>query len=217
MSLKTVNRALRRIHAASVSNLDGSTEQKRIIADELECAIDYVMRMSGWTEESAIFCPGQADVCDPCCDLPVGFSYAYHLPKDYVRAKRVDPKNTKDPCAPPEIQWRIVKLNGCSVLVTDCDPVKMEYVCRPDDVDALPPDQAEVIKLRLAMMLVQPLNADNSMYAEIKAEFDEAASMAANTSGEHDQEDHFFDDPGELLEARMCSWSGYGSTRGGRY
>jgi len=208
MSVKIVNRALRRIYAAPIAALDGSTEIKKIIADELEEAVEHALRRSAYGEVSALFCPQEAAIVDVACDLPVGYCFAFHLPADYLRAKRVDPVVGKDCADLPEIQWRIMSVRGCRSLVTNCKPVKMEYVARPSDLDGLPPDLRNVIKLRLAMALVDPLNADKSLKADIAAELKEAEASASEVSEGQDQTDEYLSAPGEILEARACAWGG---------
>lgn len=208
MSVRIANKALRRIHAAPISALDGLTEVKRTVQDEMDCAVDYVLRKNPYTEVTAMYCPSAAQALDASCDLPVGFKYAFHLPRDYLRAKRVDPANSGDKCGGSAIQWRMVKHDGCTVLVTDYTPVKLEYVCRPDNLDGLPPDIWECIYLRLAMGLVAPLQADKALRQEIRDELREAEAIAANNSEEHDQTDTRLDDLGELVDARLCVWGG---------
>lgn len=207
MSIKVVNQALRRIYATPIVSLDGSTEIKRIIQDELGDALDYVLRKNIYLDAAAVVCPDEVAVADPCCDLPAGYAFAFTLPKDYVRAKRVDAVACPKGCdEPPRVQWRIANLAGCSVLVTDCKGIKLEYIARPASADLLPVDVRNVVRLRLAMALVDPLNADKSLKADIAAELKEAELIASGNSEEHDQTDEYLSDPGELLTARACMW-----------
>lgn len=207
MSIKVVNQALRRIHAAPIAALDGSTEIKRVIQDELGDALDYALRKNIYLDAAKVVCPDEVAVDDPACALPAGYCFAFALPKDYVRAKRVDAVLCPRGCdEPPRVQWRIMNLAGCPVLVTDCKPIKLEYVARPASADLLPVDVRNVIRLRLAMALVDPLNADKALKADIAGELKEAELIASGNSEEHDQTDEYLSDPGELLNARACMW-----------
>lgn len=213
MSVRIANKALRRIHAAPISNLDGTDERKRTVQEELDCAVDYILRKHNWADLTHIYCPDEAQVCDPCCELPEGFCFAFNMPADYLKTVRVDVKNCDPKCPPPCVQWRVIKHDGCDVLVTDCKPIRMEYICRPDNLDALPPDLQRAIYLHLAMELVPVMQADKSLRAEIMQEYEMALRDAMVASDEHDQTDHYLNDPGELVEARLCSWWPHGGGR----
>lgn len=214
MSLRVANRALRRIHADEISSLGGENRPSRIVADELDAAARWVLRRSGWTEASTTVCPARVTVSDPAHDLPTGFCYAYELPGDLIRIRRVDAVSSSKGCPPPDLQWKRWKIRTAAgvrdALISDCDPVKVDYVCLPSDLDDLPPELEDAVVMRLAMRLSATFPIDKSLYEMIFQELKDALSDAKDISASQDQEDDYIAD-GELIEARCRAWGGYGS------
>ena len=56
------------------------------------------------------------------------------------------------------------------------------------------------------MQLIPPLKADKSLYDQLQREFEMVVKDAAGASEEEDQQDHFLNYDGELVEARECLW-----------
>lgn len=212
MSLSLVNQALRRIYAAPIDALDGLTEKKRIIQDELDAAVSFVIRDHGWSELTKTICPDELSL-DTCCDdgvcaLPVGFCHAFAIPCDMMRIRRVDIKSKQD-CTLSMFQWRMFKAGNTLSIATSHAPIIIEYVQLPSDLSRLSPDLREAIKLNLAMRLSAPLNADKSLYEMLTAEYTNVIRMARGSSEEEDQQDHFIGGRSEMVEARRNMW-GYG-------
>jgi len=250
MSVAIANGALDRINVDPIESLGKAGGKKaRLINRHLKRSVELVLRRVLWSETTVNVCPDPLAVCD-CCALPCGYNYAFALPKDFIRAYRVQernaPKDDGDDCkdcrsteyfnkpasyylrnirgrsydSEAQEAWRIMTVHTptgkCPALLSNCSEVQLEYVCVPENLDALPVDMQEAIELQLAVRISQPLKANQKLREMVQRDLDVHIEMAKQVSGAQDQEMLYLED-GDILDARSSAFYGSGAGRGSGY
>lgn len=162
--------------------------------------------------------------CDEnrCCDI-----YSYRTkPRSYERGRRRSGNRqalyVNDSV---EENWRIMQVKDASgqkidALLLPCPSGKLEYVCMPEDIDALPIDMTIAIELMLAYRIAPVFKANSALRREIMEEYRVHMQGADFRSAGQDQEEHYLD-CGEFVEARYYvsdyrHWSRNGSRSGNK-
>lgn len=192
MSLTIANLALDYLGASPLASLrpsQGPNVQR--VERHIDRAVKHVLRRVQWSEETLTVCPDEYKVGDPCCDLPGTFCHAFVLPSDLVSVYDVE-LILKHHGHGSDVHWAVRKVNTANgkkkALLTDCAPVRLVYVCKPSDLDALENDVCDLIALQLALRLAPSVKADKALKRELRDEFARLLDDAAMVSGGQDAE-----------------------------
>ncbi len=175
--LSIVNRALALLGITEISSLQQDVPQAKLALSAWSGVVDYTFRLQPWS-----FAQVWATLAQSAKNPPFGYSYSYALPDDAVAIIDVRPDSYMSlPGVPFSRVGRFV--------YTDIRPCNCRYISNLISPGDWSPDFGELVAIRLAIELTQPLvpnDLDVASYLDKK--FLTQFSLATLADG-HDSND----------------------------
>ena len=147
------NIALTNLGEQKIVSLDENNERARLSKLRFDDVRDTVLRLHPWN------CVTARTILNRDTDTPAwGYTYQYSLPSDCIRVLSIHDAT---------IAYRI---EG-SKLHTDSGTIKLKYIQRPSDLTVLDANVVNLIGIRLAWELAEPLTAKTALKTEMWQKF----------------------------------------------
>ena len=202
--LDIANHALERLGEPQLGAWPSREEAGKRAERSIEKAIKYVAKRALWTDLTVTDCPSRAPIDE--CHLPTNLCYAFHLPADFGRMVDVCVEGTgvwRSDRKNYNVLWSVRKVDGNQVLLTNCDNIKITYICVPGCDDDISCDFIELAGLRLAYYMAPELKANRTMRNDIMVDFRDLLMEADGISSAQDQTDTTVPQNGFLTQDRM--------------
>lgn len=209
MSLEIINSARCFARVPTIEGLADNSVDARDSSAEYSKALRWLVEETEWNCLNTTICPDELP--DPeCCDIPNGFSYAFRYPDQAMRIAAVCIKDCGSKCdckATQSVSWRVVRMKGKmsaqKAIVTNCRPVKIEYIALPEEceVDEFPQNMKDALTYRLAEVFFQKSGDNSNAEKYRQLSMDKLVRASANDRQQGDPDDRL-EDEGFLIAAR---------------
>jgi len=156
------NRALGRLGAESITNLDEGTMNSEFCLRFLPEAIEHILGQ--WDFK---FARRRVQLALNAERPLFGWEYQFTLPADLIRIVEVVGQSELDP-------YQIE--NG--MILANSDAIQLIYIARPDDPNQLPQSIRKAISTHLAYLLSTPLTSNEQLIALLMGESQRAIEQA---------------------------------------
>lgn len=166
--VKICSNALLRLGSKPIADLNEATPMAQVAANLYPAVRDSVLRMHPWNCAMK-----RAQLAQESVSPPFGYTYAYALPSDFLRAWVV----TDDGIHP--IEYAVERRS----LLTDSGTVYLQYVFRNEDPSTWDTNLLELMEVRMAAAMAMAVTGDAGKKQEFEREALQIMRMARAVDG----------------------------------
>ena len=181
-STTVVNVALRYNGQERLSDLDTDTSVNGVILQDLyEPQLELLLRRGNWN--FALKRAALVATTDPV----FGWSDAYTLPSDFIKAVSAHPHDDDDARTPYKIEGG----TGSATLVANSSTIWLRYIFDVTDVGMMPPDFRDALSWLLAWKMALAGVESTKLASELKVDYKSALAVAMSADGMEEDQDGF--------------------------
>ena len=179
-STTIANVSLRYVGREKISDLDTDTNVRGVILQDLyESQLELLLRRGNWN--FALKRAALVATTDPV----FGWSDAYTLPTDFIKAISAHPHDDDDSRTPYKIEGG----TGSATLVCNSSTIWLRYIFDVTDVGMMPPDFRDALAWLLAWKMALAGVESTRLAAELRKDYKSALAVAMSADGMEEDQD----------------------------